>query len=222
MASTKPEPATVVFDFDGTLVRGDCGAAFVHWLLRRNPLRWLPALLASPLLLPLLGLPATRRFAVSAYLWLATVLLRRGRFDALLTRFVAHYPLRPVAPAIAALQEEVSRGHRVVVATGALQQLADGLLRRLGLRGHVALIASETRRWGGGLVVRVQCNREHKLRQLHALGFPGPYLRAYSDTWSDHPLLDAAEAPVLVNGDANARRRLRRRYGKRLRVVAWS
>lgn len=216
------ERATVVFDFDGTLLQGDCGASFLRFLLRRNPLRWVLALLASPLLAPLLAIPRTRRFAVSGFLWIATALLRKGRFDALLSAFIARFPLHPIGPAVAALREEVSRGHRVVVATGAFAPLADGLLRRMQLREQVSVIGSETRRWAGGLVVRVQCNREHKIRQLHAQGFPGPYLRAYSDTWSDFPLLDAADAPVLVNGDPRTRKRLRERYGRRLRVVAWA
>lgn len=214
--------AIVVFDFDGTLVRGDCGAHFLHWLLRRNPLRWLCALLVAPVMMPALSLPATRRQAISVFLWLATVGLRVGRFDALLARFVQSYPLVTIEPALTALREEVSRGHRVVVATGALAPLADGLLRRLAVRDQIALVGSQTRRAAGGLVVAAQCNRVEKVRQLHALGFPGPYLRAYSDTWSDYPLLDSAEAPVLVNGDEATRKRLRERYGKRLRVVVWA
>lgn len=222
LASAWQQRATVVFDFDGTLVRGDCGRSFLAWLLRRNPLRWLAALLASPLLMPGLAMPGLRRWAVSSYLWLATVGMRGGRLERLLERFVAQHRLQPIQQAIAALHEEVSRGHQVVVATGAFQPLAEALLRQLELRQHVAVVGSEAQRWAGGLVVRVQCNRVHKVRQLHAQGFPGPYLRAYSDTWSDYPLLDSAESPVLVNADERTGRRLRERYGRRLRRVVWN
>lgn len=221
-AAVKPVPATIVFDFDGTLIHGDCGVDFLRWMLGRNPLRWLPALLLTPLLGPAMQLTPTRRYAVSTYLWLATAGLKPTRFDALLARFVEHYPLRPVAESVQALKEEVSRGHRVVIATGAFHPLADALLRRMELRHQVSLIGSHARRWAGGLIVGAHCNREAKVKQLHEHGFPGPYLRAYSDSWSDHPLLDQAQLPILVNGDERTRRRLRKRYGKPLRVVVWS
>lgn len=220
--SERQPVATVVFDFDGTLIHGDCGVDFVRWLLARNPLRWLPALLLTPLLGPAMHVSLLRRHAVSSFLWLATAGLKPTQFDALLVRFVEQYPLRPIHASVQALREELSRGHRVVIATGAFQPLADALLRRLDVRHMISLVGSQARRWSGGLVVGAHCNREAKVKQLHEHGFPGPYLRAYSDSWSDRPLLDQAQVPILVNGNSDTSRRMRKRYGKPLRIVVWN
>ncbi|HTA64356.1 MAG TPA: haloacid dehalogenase, partial [Xanthomonadaceae bacterium] len=55
------------------MFRGDSGAGLIGWMLRHNPLRLLFALLVSPLIAPLfLSVPA-RRFAISIWLWIATV-----------------------------------------------------------------------------------------------------------------------------------------------------
>ena len=214
--------ATVVFDFDGTLARGDCCSAFLRWLIYRHPLRWLAAAMLSPIMAPCLLVRPLRRSAVSGALWLGTVGLRGGGFDALLEQFSAQHSLRPIEDTVAALREEVSRGHRVVVATGALQPVADALLRRMQLRDQVALVGSESSRWAAGLVAGNHCVGDGKVKRLHAQGFPGPFLRAYSDSWTDFPLLDDAEEPVLVNGSPAPRQRLRQRYGKRLRMVVWN
>lgn len=215
------KPGIVVFDFDGTLVHGDCGHRYLHWLLRRNPLRLLASAVIAPLVMPLLSLPATRRWAVSVFMWIATVGITQKRLPELAAAFIERYRLRPIASAVEALREEISRGHRVVVATGALQVLADGLLQRMAVREQVELVASESRRFAAGEIVAVQCNGQAKMRHLLAKGFPRPYLRAYSDTWSDRWLLDAAGTPVLVNGNARDRRRLRQRLGQKLRSVLW-
>lgn len=213
--------AIIVFDFDGTLVRGDCGDRFLRWLLRRNPLRWLAALLLAPLALPLLSITATRRWAVSLFLWLATVGIGEDRLAGLAARFIEAYRLLPIRSAVEALREEVSRGHRVVVATGALRVLADGLLRRLEVRDGIDLVASDIQRYAGGWVVRWQCNGQAKLQRLQAEGFERPYLRAYSDHYSDRWLLAAAGTPVLVNASARHRQRLRAQFGHKLRIVLW-
>ena len=218
---TATERATIVFDFDGTLVRGDCGHRYLHWLLRRNPLRLLAAAIVAPVAFPLLSIPATRRHAVSLFLWLATLGLGDEKLASLAARFIAGYPLRPIRSAVEALQEEVSRGHRVVVATGALRVLAEGLLQRMAIRETVELVASDSRRFAGGCIVRWQCNGETKLRRLRAEGFPAPYLRAYSDHHSDRWLLAAAGTPVLVNASPRDRRRLRAQFGQKLRIVLW-
>jgi phosphatidylglycerophosphatase C len=213
--------STIVFDLDGTLVHGDCGDRFMRWLLRRNPLRWLAALLVAPAAMPLMFLPATRRQAISVFLWLATLGINESKLAALAASFIAGYRLRPIRSAIEALQEEVSRGHRVVVATGALRILADGLLRRLEVRDGVDIVASDIARFAGGWTVSWQCNGQAKLQRLQAEGFPKPYLRAYSDHWSDRWLLAAAGTPVLVNASAKHRQRLRARFGPKLRIVLW-
>ena len=222
VAEAAPSPqATVVFDLDDTLVRGDIGRAFIGSLLRRNPLRMLVALVLAPALLPLLRIWWSRRFAISCFLWIGSVGLRAEKWEALLSALISRYPLVPVRSAVEALREEISRGHQVVVATGAMRALALGLMARLDLPDSVRLVASDVRRFAGGWTVAWQNNGRIKLQRLLAEGFAGPYLRAYSDNAADQWLLAASQTPVLVNPNNTDRLRLRKRLGQKMRVVFW-
>jgi len=69
----------VVFDFDHTLYDGDSGSHLFAWLIKRNPLRLLAALIATPLLGPLVAFLPTRRRGISGYVWIATFGLHRAR-----------------------------------------------------------------------------------------------------------------------------------------------
>ncbi len=85
-----PVGGLVVFDFDHTLFRGDSGTGLMLWLLRRNPLRWLAALVVSPLIAPIFLWPSQRRFPISVWLWIATVGLRqRNDLEAFIADYVA-------------------------------------------------------------------------------------------------------------------------------------
>nr|MBP9535996.1 haloacid dehalogenase [Pseudoxanthomonas sp.] len=69
MSAPYPPPRAdaplVVFDFDHTLYDGDSGSHLFAWLIRRNPLRVLVALLATPLLGPMVAWLPTRRRGIS-------------------------------------------------------------------------------------------------------------------------------------------------------------
>ena len=79
----------VVFDFDHTLYDGDSGSHLFAWLIKRNPLRLLTALLATPLLGPLVALLPTRRHGISGYVWIATFGLHGAReFNTIIDQYV--------------------------------------------------------------------------------------------------------------------------------------
>src|SRR5690606_13303819 len=63
-----PYRPLVVFDFDHTLYAGDSGAHLVAWLIRRSGWRQALALLAAPLLLPMVAWLPTRRRGISGFL----------------------------------------------------------------------------------------------------------------------------------------------------------
>src|SRR3546814_9659695 len=67
-----PYRPLVVFDFDHTLYDGDSGSHLVMWLIRRHWWRKLAALLAAPVLLPMVAWLPTRRRGISGFLWVAT------------------------------------------------------------------------------------------------------------------------------------------------------
>src|SRR3546814_12711008 len=73
-----PYRPLVVFDFDHTLYDGDSGSHLVMWLIRRHWWRKLAALLAAPVLLPMVAWLPTRRRGISGFLWIATFEVGRG------------------------------------------------------------------------------------------------------------------------------------------------
>ena len=209
-----PPAEVVVYDFDGTLVEGDIGAAFIHHLLRG----WRRALVLpfAPLGFALMRFEATRRAGVSLFLFFGALGRNVGTIEALAERFAETHPMRPRERELAWLRADVRDGHRVVVATGAFEPLARVALRRLGVYPGVTLVASRLRpRWGGAGVAR-HCTGEAKLRALVEEGFPPPYVRAISDAAIDLPLLRAAREAVLVNASDRCRSKVRKAIGPRL------
>lgn len=213
-------PERVVFDLDGTLVRGDCGDALIRALIARHWLRRVGALLALPFGFPMMAFPPLRRRGVSLFLWLGTVGLAPEELARRIDEFLQHYPFRPLPYAVEALERELAAGHRVAIATGASRELAENLVQRLGVAGRVTLIASEMRPFAGGQVAAVQCNGKVKLTELERHDFAPPYLRAYSDSWTDHPLFGAARLAVAVRCPPRDLKRLEARFGERLQVLA--
>jgi phosphatidylglycerophosphatase C len=200
--SSTPQAPLVVFDFDHTLYDGDSGGHLVMWLLKRSWARRIAALLATPLLLPLVAFLPTRRFGISGYLWIGTFGLHaRHELDRLIDRYVtddeAGIRARLLPKALAVLQRHRAAGDRVVVATGAPPELARAILDFVAHQ-DLPVVGSVSRPFLGGLVTRDHCHHENKMRMVRAAGF-GPIDIAYSDSAADLPLLQAARAPVVVN-----------------------
>ena len=204
----------VVYDFDGTLVEGDIGAAFIHHLLRG----WRRGV-AMPLATPGLALmrfERTRRLGVSMFLRVASLGRSYDDIHAAAERFAEARTIRRREREIGWLRADLAAGHRVVVATGAFEPLARVVLRGLGLEGSVTLVASRLADGPLGPRVLRHCNGEAKLRALAEDGFPPPYAKAVSDSWADAPLLRAAREAVMVNASPRSRDALRRAIGERL------
>jgi phosphatidylglycerophosphatase C len=192
----------VVFDFDHTLYDGDSGSHLFAWLIRRNPLRILAALLATPLLGPMVAFLPTRRWGISGYVWIGSFGLHAAReFDRMIDRYVDSHRgqiaerLLPVALEVFARHR--AQGDRVVVATGAPPDLARAIL---GFVAHqdVPVIGTLVGPRLGGIGARRHCHHEEKMRMLREAGY-GDIEAAYSDSSADLPLLRAARRPVVVN-----------------------
>ncbi len=192
----------VVFDFDHTLYDGDSGSHLFAWLIKRNPLRMLAALLITPLFGPLVAMLPTRRFGISGYVWIATFGLHKAReFNSIIDQYVLkHEPeirskLLPHALGVFAAHRRA--GDRVVVATGAPPELARAILAFVAHQG-VPVIGSEVGPRLGAVGATRHCHNEEKMRMLRERGY-GDIAIAYSDSTADLPLLKAARAPVVVN-----------------------
>ncbi|MCD7097939.1 haloacid dehalogenase-like hydrolase [Stenotrophomonas sp. MMGLT7] len=206
MSDRYPKPGDdaplVVFDFDHTLYDGDSGSHLFAWLIRRNPLRLLAALLATPLLGPLVAMLPTRRRGISGYVWIATFGMHRAReFNRSIDRYVLRHEqqirgrLLPVA--LEVFKRHRAAGDRVVVATGAPPELARAILAFVAEQ-DVPVIGSQVGSRLGAVVARRHCHNEEKMRMLRERGY-GDIAVAYSDSSADLPLLKAARVPVVVN-----------------------
>jgi phosphatidylglycerophosphatase C len=216
---TPTETNTVIYDMDGTLFRGDCGGAFITQQIKGNFLRLLLAIVIAPIAFPMLHIPSLRRLGVSAYLWIASIGLSETAYKNLLNNFIAQYRIRPIEPVLIECRKDIADGRKVVIATGAGYEMASAFIKHLGMENHVSLVTSKSRRFFGGMISSVQSNGEVKLQELIKHGYPPPYLRAYSDTASDLPILNAASKAFLVNYREKDRKYLRRKLGEKLQVI---
>ena len=218
------EPRLVVFDFDHTLYDGDSGGHLVTWLLKRSWPRRLAALLALPILLPLVAFLPTRRYGISGFLWIGTIgLHERKQLDTLIDAYVLHdeerIRARLLPAALAVLQQHREAGDRVLVATGAPPELARAILDFVAHK-DLPVIGSVSRPFFGGLVTRDHCHHENKMRMVRAAGY-GPIDIAYSDSAADLPLLLAARAAVVVNPKAGRVEMFRRVLPPGTPILNW-
>ncbi len=217
----------VVFDFDGTMFRGDSGYAMVAWMLRRNMLRLAVALMVSPIALPLLLSVATRQQGISMFLWIATFASPiRDDADALVARYVEAngdaLRKRVFPQAVETLDAHRSRGDTVVVATGA----ADGLARAiLHLAGYTDLpvVGSISKPDMGGRVIAQHCHAANKLRMLRAqIGIDAADRgMAYSDSPTTCRCCAQRCEPVVVNPNARDAAKFRRELGADVPILDW-
>lgn len=223
--SEVPRRQVVVFDLDGTLVAGDSFGAFLRHLITRNLLRCAMAVVTVPVWLPAWLLPPTRLAAERYLVWLAAPGMDEDAFAAAAGDFATRHagPATGRAPAAALerVREHREAGDWVVVATGCASPLAQEVCTVIGLDG-VDVVASTLirRRWG--LPQAMPARGEAKLRALGAAGVALPVDHAYSDSFSDLPLLRAARTAHLVDPSPRDQARLQRALGKDIEVLRWA
>ena len=204
-AAPAAAPRRVVFDFDHTLYDGDSGSHLFAWLIRRSWWRSLLALIASPVLGPMIAFLPTRRRGISGFVWIGTVGLHRSStVDALIDAYVASdreaIGRRLLPHALGVLQEHLDAGDEVVVATGAPPELARAILAFVA-HEQVPVIGTALGPRLGAVVAVRHCHAEEKMRMLREAGWNAIDI-AYSDSSADLPLLRAAKRPVVVNPKA--------------------
>ena len=222
-ASGATAPA-VVFDFDHTLYDGDSGSHLFAWLIRRSAWRTALALLATPLLGPMVAFLPTRRRGISGYVWIGTVGMRGPRtLDAAIDRYVAGHDaqirerLLPVA--LDVLHRHREAGDRVVIATGAPPELARAILAFVAHEA-VPVVGTEVGPRLGAIVAVRHCHAEEKMRMLRERGL-GEVDIAYSDSSADLPLLVAAASPVVVNPKPGSVEMFRRTLPTGTPILNW-
>ena len=220
MPTNKTNTGIVVYDMDGTLFRGDCGGAFIKQRIKASFGRLALSVLVAPVAYPMLYIPSLRRLGVSIYLWIASVGMTESAYSRILDEFIAQYRIRPIEPVLSECRKDIAEGRQVVIATGAGREMASAFIRHLGIDRQVGLVTSQSARFLGGMISAVQCNGEVKLSELIRHGYQPPYLKAYSDTASDLPILQSADAAFLVNYRDKDQVYLSRRLGEKLTLIA--
>jgi phosphatidylglycerophosphatase C len=212
--------STVLFDFDGVLIRGDSFTSFVKARLGNSPSRFA---LAVPMMGFLLMKP-TRRFAARHCVRVALLGLDTKTYGSTIDAFAELLHARDghvIAQGVTRARQHMAAGDRVIVVTGCEHGLARRLLDRMNLR-EVELVASRLGDARFGLRPRMHNYDEEKVRQLEAAGILPRWQRAYSDSIADVPMLTHAEEPVLVNASGDLQARVRHALGREVQMENWS
>jgi len=186
-------PAVAVFDFDGTITRGDSTTAFCR---AEFPGRLLPAVVrAAPCLAGhALGLVGRQRVKEALL-----VELLGGREEPEIRRRASDWAARRLpgmvrSGALERLRWHRSRGHRVVVASASLDLLLEPWAWTVGVDD---VLATRLEVLDGRLTGRLagpNCYGPEKVARLRALlgDLAGVELYAYGDSRGDRELLAAA------------------------------
>ncbi len=220
-AAAVPARRTILFDFDGVILRGDAFAAFVRARYRRERWRLLPALLLTLPLLP--TLPFTRRWVLKTLVCVALAGLSASRYEAHARTFageLARQPRRFHREALSCLRRHLADGDTVMVVTGCEDVLVRGIFAELGLP-DVPILAS--RLVGGPLGMRVAMHNigSRKLASLAAAGVKSSWDVAYGDSVHDIPMLREAREAVLVNATPARCKRVEQALGRSVTRVHW-
>lgn len=214
----QPPVPVIVFDFDGTLVRGDSVATFSLAFLVKRPLRLICLLPALPFVLPLLASERWLSPGVTAFWWLLSWGTRtRTLAEELLAYSRTVLVRRTNGATLAELKAHLARGDRVVVATAAPPLVARELLRKNGVPA-VPVVGTRLVRRYGGLVARPHCFGERKVEELERRHHVRKWAEVYSDSDFDLPIMRLAERVTLVAPSSRARARIERELSPRVSV----
>jgi HAD superfamily hydrolase (TIGR01490 family) len=193
----------VIFDIDGTLVRGSSERLFWRylWARKRQGPRQLLAFLAFFVrYLPIGGIHTSKKN--KAYL----TGFEAAEVEQLAADFVAVDLTRALyEPALTRLKAHLKRGDLVLLMSGTLQPIARALGDALGVEHVLATLCAESRgrlrAWPPARhpfgSAKVAFAREF----AHQHGFDLGTVVAYSDSRDDIELLEAVGVPVIVRPD---------------------
>jgi len=179
---------------------------------------------AVPFLAPLLLGKKSRNLPVQFAVWTATLGRSDEAVNALVKKHVAEIVARQqplvLQDAIRQLNNHLTQGHRVVVATGSLEALARELLDQSGLV-HIPLVGSSLKPFMGGMVAREHCYGPRKIMMLTERGYPPPWVATYTDHECDLPMIRLSSACFLVNPRPKAVRIIADELSITPEVLSW-
>jgi phosphatidylglycerophosphatase C len=181
-------------------------------------------LIASPVLLLLLLLKASRWMPVRFAVWISTLGVTREQLPQLVQAFLRS---QLAGTGSLVLQDGLDRvamhkdaGHQVIIATGALELLARAICDSVGLDGAV-IVGSSLRPFLGGLVADQHCHGARKILMLTERGYPPDWEFVYTDHHADLPILSHAHQRFLVNPRPSTVARVRSALGTASTILSW-
>jgi HAD superfamily hydrolase (TIGR01490 family) len=219
MRHEAPVPASF-FDVDGTLVRTNLLHPTVFYLANQNnPLQSLGVLARAALGAPRMALAEMldrRRF--NELLFAAYEGMSRDRLHILSDEAFDSVMKGAIYPGARDLVQRCrSQGHEVILVSGALDFLMDRLAEHLGATGHISNRLEIKDNYATGKLLRPIVAGPEKARLVRewakAHGEDLGDCFAYSDSYSDVPLLSVVGHPCVVNPDL--------RLAKLARTYAW-
>lgn len=204
-------PGTAIFDLDRTITRAPTWMRFMIYAngARLGFLARVPRLVACAISykLGLTSRDTVKAETLKTLAWMDRATLQ-AKAEAFVTREIAQN-LRPGARA--AIAHHLARGDRLIMATAAVDMLADPLARALGFHEVIATrlswhpaVASPAPRLDGA-----NCYGVEKLRRVTESQAARPFaapVYAYSDHVSDLALLRLADHGIAVNPSSGLRR----------------
>ena len=191
----------VVFDLDGTLLSGDSTKAWLTDKLKSNLLRFIAALIVTPVALPLMKFKKYKSRGASLYLWIATYGVNEEELEYSFKKFsnnikdITSDSLYWFEQGITEVKDHLAHGRIVFIATAVPEKLANVLLESINL--DVQIIGTPLQKKLGGWISGIHCRSEEKLRRLNKLDIKQPWLVIYSDDIEDDlPILIGLNYPI--------------------------
>ncbi len=113
-----------------------------------------------------------------------------------------------------------SERHEIVIATGALEVLAQEILSAEQIVG-VTVVGSSMRPLLGGLAVNQHCYGPNKIPMLSQRGFPPPWAFVYSDHRDDLPIFENGRERFVINPRPKCATELQASLGSSATVLSW-
>lgn len=157
----------VLFDFDKTIVNRDTGAAYMKFMLCRNPTRLFTCFLFLPLSIPFLIHAKSKYIGFSILLWFATFSMSLRNLTLLRRAFIQKYlsdnSTRIFNDAIEHLQWYASNSDKVVVLSGASEWMVKAIFSHKDLPS-VEFFCSKEKWFFGGIVSKFHCYAYNKVK----------------------------------------------------------
>lgn len=216
----------VLFDFDKTIVNRDTGAAYMKFMLCRNPLRLFLCCLALPVCVPFLLHSKTKYIGFSILLWLATFGMSLRKVIRLRKAFIRRYLNEPSTiifkDALQHLQLLTSNNHKVVVVSGASDWMVKAIFTHASLP-KVDFVCSHEMCFFGGMISKFHCyasNKVKRVRELYNLEIYDSII-GYSDSSVDIPILALCNRRVNINPKPRCLKKLSTSFDSAIEVLHW-